>query len=153
VSPSRAEIDKALIHGEAYRKVSERFDSSPSALQRHKAEHLPALVAEAAERVHAEAVDYAVDSLRDILDTRNDAKMGAKDALAAGRFAGAGSLLAVRLKANELLAELDGKLNRGTDVNILVQIQQRLAGGLDAETRVQVAALLDTIEAPPEPAA
>jgi hypothetical protein len=34
--------------------------------------------------------------------------------------------------------------------NILVQIQQRLAGGLDAETRVQVAALLDTIEAPPE---
>lgn len=36
---------------------------------------------------------------------------------------------------------------------ILVQIQQRLAGGLDAQTRVQVAALLDTIEAPTEPAA
>jgi hypothetical protein len=44
-------------------------------------------------------------------------------------------------------------VDRSMGANILVQIQQRLAGGLDAETRVQVAALLDTIEAPPEPAA
>jgi len=39
--PNKADIDKALLSGESFRNLSERFGTSTSALFRHKQEHLP----------------------------------------------------------------------------------------------------------------
>ncbi len=41
----REAIDKALVASESYRNVSVRFGTSVASLQRHKAEHIPALLA------------------------------------------------------------------------------------------------------------
>jgi hypothetical protein len=45
----RAEIDKALVAGEPLRNVAKRFGTSAAALNRHKGDHIPAILA-AAER-------------------------------------------------------------------------------------------------------
>jgi hypothetical protein len=148
--PSRGEIDKALVRGETLRGIAAQFGTSTGTLQRHKVDHLPVILAEearqAAEVADTEIVDYAADVLRDLIDTRADARQGAKNALSEGRFAGAGALLAVRLKANELLAELEGRLNRTPQVNVLVQIRDALAD-LPPEMRAVIADRLDRIEA------
>jgi hypothetical protein len=68
-------------------------------------------------------------------------------------FADQKTILSAAAIALDRSMKLTGDETGPVGANILVQIQQRLAGGLDAETRVQVAALLDTIEAPTEPAA
>ena len=56
--PERHAIDKALVAGEAFRNIAQRFGTSTGALHRHKAEHLPRLLARARrdEDRHAEAL-------------------------------------------------------------------------------------------------
>src|SRR5262245_19357362 len=48
--PQRAEIDHALVRGESYRNAAVRFGISAPALFRHRATHLPELLAAARER-------------------------------------------------------------------------------------------------------
>ncbi len=48
--PEREAIDKALVASESYRNIAVRFGTSAAALQRHKAEHIPALLATARQR-------------------------------------------------------------------------------------------------------
>ena len=45
----RAEIEKALVHGEPFRDIAARFGTSPSAAHRHKTSHLAAHLAKAYE--------------------------------------------------------------------------------------------------------
>ena len=45
--PQRADIDKALVGNESNRDVSNRFGPSVPALQRHRAHHLPQVLARA----------------------------------------------------------------------------------------------------------
>ena len=55
--PDREDIDEALITGEPFRHIASRTGTSTGALQRHKADHLPATLAQArgaAELVHAD---------------------------------------------------------------------------------------------------
>lgn len=52
----RGEIDRALVGGTPYRDVSGRFGTSKSALERHKAEHLPALLAQVKRDEESRAV-------------------------------------------------------------------------------------------------
>ncbi len=64
--PQRTAIDKALVAGEVMRNVALRFAISFAALQRHKANHLPDVLAEAKQRraeshqSHVVAVGVAV---------------------------------------------------------------------------------------------
>jgi len=64
--PARTAIDKVLVAGESMRNVAERFAISFAALQRHKANHLPEVLAEAKQRrddahqSHVAAVGVAV---------------------------------------------------------------------------------------------
>ncbi len=51
--PECTAIDKALVAGEANRIVAKRFASSPAAVQRHRANHLPEVLAEAKRRQSA----------------------------------------------------------------------------------------------------
>ena len=43
----RNAIDSALVNGESYRTIATQFEVSTAALQRHKAHHLPATLAQA----------------------------------------------------------------------------------------------------------
>jgi len=64
--PERTAIDRALVAGEVMRNVAERFAISFAALQRHKANHLPTVLADAKQRQneardsHVAAVGVAV---------------------------------------------------------------------------------------------
>jgi len=64
--PQRTAIDKALVAGEVMRNVALRFAISFAALQRHKANHLPEVLAEAkqwqanAHQSHVAAVGVAI---------------------------------------------------------------------------------------------
>lgn len=58
--PERAAIDKALVAGEPFRNLAERFGTSATALHRHKQDHLPALLAkgkQAEERVRSDELN------------------------------------------------------------------------------------------------
>jgi nanoRNase/pAp phosphatase (c-di-AMP/oligoRNAs hydrolase) len=60
--PQREAIDKALVAGQPYWDIAGRYGTSKTALQRHKADHLRELVAEARGRqaAHEAALGTAV---------------------------------------------------------------------------------------------
>ena len=62
--PQRAAVDKALVAGTALRDISQRFGLSMSALHRHKAEHLPRLLAKAQQQETARATALAAQAQR-----------------------------------------------------------------------------------------
>lgn len=61
--PERVAIDKALVAGESNRAISRRFHVSKDAVARHRAEHLPATLAKAAE---AQEKANALDVMREL---------------------------------------------------------------------------------------
>ncbi len=112
----RGAIDTALVANEPFRHIAARFGTSTGALQRHKDEHLPAVMvksAQAREIAHADHLlaeaNMLYQATKDILEeTRKNKPDTALRAIQAG-----GRLL-------ELLGELLGELNRSPQVNILV---------------------------------
>ena len=65
--PEREAIDKAIVGGEAFRNVAERFGTSVASLSRHRAKHLPPLILEARqaqERAHAEGLQTQAEGQR-----------------------------------------------------------------------------------------
>src|SRR5215210_127365 len=78
--PEREAINKALVANEPFRHIAARFGTSTSALQRHKDEHLPAVMVkseQAKETVLADDLLGMVKHLRDkaiaILETAENA--------------------------------------------------------------------------------
>jgi len=65
----RTAIDRALVAGGAMRNVAERFAISFAALQRHKANHLPTVLAEAKQR-QDQAHDSHVVAIGDAVQER-----------------------------------------------------------------------------------
>jgi len=111
----RQNIDKALVGGEPFRNIAERFGTSATALTRHKAEHLPAKLAKAHE---AKEVAHASTLLDEVRALRGKAVSILLSAEKAGDLRTA--LLAVREARSciELLAELEGELNRRPEVHV-----------------------------------
>jgi hypothetical protein len=103
---ARAEIDKALVAGEALRGISRKFFGSvkaEDALARHKAEHVPATLAQAQEAALFAEADSLLDRLRVLNNETADVLRLAKNA----------SNHDLRLKAIgrlEKQLELEGKL-------------------------------------------
>ena len=117
---ARASIDAVLISGAALRDIAGRHGVSKSALERHKAGHLPAHLAQAREAEEVARADdllsqvrYLQDRTLAILTTSEDAGE-LRTALAAIREA-RGNL--------ELLAKLLGELDDAPKVNILVSAE------------------------------
>ena len=115
--PARQAIDKALVADTAFPALAALYRVSEDALGRHKANHLPATLAraqDAAEAAHADDLLGQVRNLRDkalgILKTAEDAGQ-LTVALAAIREARA---------TLELLAEMEGEINRQPVINLLV---------------------------------
>lgn len=133
--PSRAAIDAALVAGDAFRNIAERFGTSATALHRHKADHLPAAVAAAHQ---AETVAQADDLLRQL---RGLHAKSVSLLLAAERAGDLRTALAGVREARgclDVLLEVEGELDRRAQVNVLVAHPEWLAirtAIMDALTR------------------
>src|SRR5215208_1052776 len=114
--PKVEAIDMALVAGEPYRSVANRYESlSQASVQRHSENHLPATLAQAKE---AEMVAHADDLLEQVRDlqVRTFAILEAAEASEQHRTA----LSAIReARGNlELLAKLLGELDERPVVNL-----------------------------------
>ncbi len=128
--PQRPAIDAALVAGESLRSIAKQFTVSDSALFRHR-DHIPAALADAHD---AQEVAQADDLLSQIRDLQRRTLTMLTTAEKAGELPTA--LKAVReARSNlELLAKLQGQLQEGTTVNVLVSPEW-----VNVRTRIMVA--------------
>jgi hypothetical protein len=138
--PERATIEKALLAGEAFRNIAQRFGTSPSALVRHRKQHLPARLAKAREAAEiaeskelirqqraqeAEEVSHAIDVVKQ-LKAINAACL---EVLKKARTSGDDSTLLRSVdrihRQIELQARLLGEIQEGPSVNVLVMPEWR----------------------------
>lgn len=115
--PERAEIDRSLVEGAAYRYIASRFDTSTAALQRHKADHLPGHVAKAQE---AKQVADADDLLQQLKALRNRAISILQKAESAGDYRTALAGIREARGCIETLMEVEGELDRRGVTNIII---------------------------------
>ena len=115
--PERDAINKALVDGTPYRTIAQRFAASPDAVLRHKTEHLPAIMVKSKE---AQEEALADDLFAQLKQLRNKAISILLKAESAGDLRTA--LLGIRESRAciELLAEMEGELNRNPVTNILI---------------------------------
>jgi len=129
--PERAAIDSLIVAGTSLREITGRFPLSKSAVDRHKAEHLPAALTKAqaaAEVAHADTLLDQVKAARNRLETLQRVAEGVVNrAMATDDLKIA--LDAIRTAATvsresrgylDLLGELQGELDRRAQVNVLV---------------------------------
>ncbi|MGH8542121.1 MAG: hypothetical protein ACREX3_00405 [Gammaproteobacteria bacterium] len=144
----RTAIDEALLAGEPLRDIARRVAVSKDALARHKADHLPAHLARAAEAEKAADATSLLGQMHALQAKTLAILEAAKDPRTA--------LTAVReARGNlELLAELTGKLAHQPTVNVLVSNEwvTLRSAVLDAllsfpEARAAVSARLLALEA------
>ncbi len=117
VHPHRAEIDRDLVAGGAFRNIAERYGTSATALTRHKKEHVPGHVAKAKEAAQVAAAD---DLLQQLKALRNKAISILQQAEQAGDFRTA--LMGIREARGciETLMEVEGELDRRGVTNIVI---------------------------------
>lgn len=146
----RGDIDALLLEGAPFRHIASRFGVSTGALQRHKAEHLPAELLKSREAEELASADNLLAQLRDLqqrtLRILEAAEGSKEDHLVALRAVG-------EARRNlELLARLTELLGPDTQVNLNVTIDARVQQViLDAlapypEARLAVADALGEIE-------
>jgi hypothetical protein len=114
---ARKEIDRALVAGEPFRNIAERFGTSAAALHRHKADHLPVKLTKARE---AEEVAQADDLLSQVRDLQARALAILDKAEAAGELRTALSAIREARGNLELLAKLLGELDDRPQINLTI---------------------------------
>lgn len=145
--PQRGAIDAALLAGGSFRNIAQQFAISPTALFRHRGEHIPAALAQAQEATEVAQADDLLAQLRD-LQRRTlgilSAAEGAADGPTALRAIGEAR------KNLELLARLLGELQDGPTINVLIstewqQLRGRIVVALTAfpDARLAIAEVLD----------
>jgi hypothetical protein len=142
--PKVEAIDMALVAGEPYRSVANRYESlSQASVQRHSENHLPATLAQEKD---AEMVAHADDLLEQVRDlqVRTFAILEAAEASEQHRTA----LSAIReARGNlELLAKLLGELDDRPTVNVLIspewlELRAVIVGALEPYTDARGAVL------------
>ena len=116
--PDRAAIDAALVAGEPYRSIAQRFAASSDAVLRHKlAGHLPAALVKAQD---AQEVTQADDLLAQLRALRSKSYGLLLAAERAGDIRTALAGVREARACLELLAELEGELDRRPVVNLLI---------------------------------
>ncbi len=115
--PQRAGIVRALVNSEPLRNIAQQFGLSSTALHRHKEGHLPKRLAKAHE---AREVAQADDILTQLKALRNKAMSLLLKAEQAGDYRTALAGVREARACLELLAELEGELDRRPQINILM---------------------------------
>lgn len=147
----RSTIDKALVAGEPFRNIAERFETSSTALFRHKADHIPPALAKAQE---AATVREASSLLQEVRTLRSKA---VAILMAAERTGDLRTALAGVREARgclELLAEMEGQVDKRPIVNLTLSpewivVRSALLSALAPfrEARIAVADRLAALEA------
>lgn len=112
--PRREEIDRALVEGESFRNIAERFGVSLGALHRHR-EHVQDDVQQAIE---AKAVRSGRSVLDRIRELNREARSLLEEARSKGRYAAAVQAIGAATRLLELEAKLLGKLDERPSVNV-----------------------------------
>lgn len=115
--PQRGGIDRALVNSEPLRSIAQQYGTSATALHRHKEDHLPKSLTKAQE---AKEVAQADDILAQLKALRNKAMGLLLKAEAAGDYRTALAGVREARACLELLAELEGELDRRPQINILM---------------------------------
>lgn len=119
-SRKRKAIDLALVNGAALRDIAGRFGISKSALERHKADHIPAALAKA-KRVHDSAhAENLLDRLEELIDEAHRLKDKAETW---GDFGTAIRGVGELVRIIDLLGEMQGKLNRNPQINVTLSTE------------------------------
>jgi hypothetical protein len=115
--PKRTEIDAALVSGDSFRNIAQRFALGHYTVRRHHADHLPAALTKATEATEVAQADTLLAQVRD-LQSRALAILDAAEAQGDLRTA----LGAIReARGNlELLAKLLGELDERPVVNLVM---------------------------------
>jgi hypothetical protein len=108
------------VGGEPFRHIASQFGTSTTALQRHKADHLPAAVATAHE---AESVARADDLLEQLQALRNKAMALLLKAEAAGDYRTALAGIREARACIETLLEVEGELDRRPQFNVTISAE------------------------------
>jgi len=113
----RPAIDQALVAGEPYRGIAQRFAASPDAVFRHRSDHLPATLVQARA---VEEVAHADGLLGQLVRLQDDARRIGSRAEEAGDLRTA--LIGIRelVRIVELTAKMAGQLDDRPQVNVLV---------------------------------
>ena len=117
---TRTSIETALISGAPLRDIAGRYGVSKSALERHKADHLPAGLAKAREAEEAARADDLLSEVRG-LQARTLAIL--ESAEASGEHRTALAAIAEARRNLELLGKLAGELDERPVVNVLVSAE------------------------------
>lgn len=159
-SPRKKEIDQALLAGESFRHIAARYDTSTGALQRHKADHLPAKVVKSAAGkalMESESLAEQINTLRrraDVLFTdatelleRSKQNNDSKTALQAINSARA--CIGESRELLRLCGEMAGQLApQGASLVVIAPLilQCFAEGGVSTEVRVAVARKLAALD-------
>ena len=137
-------IDKALVGGEPYRSVANRYESlSQAAVQRHQENHLPATLAKARE---AEEVAHADNLLEQVRGLQGRALAILDKAEEAGELRTALGAIREARGNLDLLAKLLGELSDAPQVNILVspewlELRTVIIGALESHPQARESVL------------
>jgi hypothetical protein len=136
-------INKALVAGEANRRIAAQYAVSEQAVRRHKEGHLPAKLVMAQEAEEVAQADDLLDQVRG-LQARTLAILEAAEETSQHRTA----LAAIReARSNlELLAKLLGELDERPVVNLLVsaewlELRAVIVGALESYSQARTAVL------------
>lgn len=118
--PEREPINAALVAGEPFRVIAQRFATSPDAVYRHKQEHLPAIMVKSEQ---AKEVAHADTLVGQVQNLRNKAISILETAETAGDLRVA--LLGIReaRACIELLAEMEGEISRRPVFNLYMSAE------------------------------
>jgi len=117
--PQVEEINRLLVESVPYRSIAKQFSISESALFRHK-KHIPEKLAKAKE---AKEITKADNLLEQVIALRDKALSILEKAEKSGDLRTALQGIKEARSTLELLAKLQGELQEGTTINILVNPQ------------------------------
>jgi hypothetical protein len=115
IHEERREVDHALLRGDSYRTVAQRFAVSRDAVVRHR-RHLPATLAHAREAKEVVHGDSLVQQLRELTAEAQRLKGKAEEA---GDYRTALAAVRELCRIVELVARLSGELNERPETKIL----------------------------------
>lgn len=119
--PEKEAINVALVTGEPFRHIAARYGTSTGALQRHKADHLPATLAQAQDAQEVAQADNLLAQMRDlqrrtlaILSKAAGSRRDLRTALAA---------IGEARRNLELLGKLAGELQQEGTVSLVLSAE------------------------------